>query len=247
MPSDRVHQRLVELSRTESVIKLNSSTFKDLAESHDTRTFSTVVLFTALRPTTSCPVCPFVADAFQRVVDVYRASEMHTNNALLFASIDFADEPEIFDSFRIKSVPWLMHLPAHSAPDKHDIYLITEAHSTTAMVISKWIEYRTGIALSKQPSESVQSGALIVVTALLVAASVYQRFSTVAFANKRETVATILVAFCITMAAGNVWNYVRSAPLLAAHEKHGILFMHPSMESQLCMESHMVMFICESN
>lgn len=243
MHGDRVYQRLTEMSQIESMIKLNANTFKELTDSQETRNFSIVVLFTALDPTSSCPVCRYVLGEFQKVADIYRASQIHSN-ALFFASIDFDDGPKIFHSFRIKSVPLLMHFPAYSAPEKNDIFLISETHSTTSTAISKWIEYRTGIQLIEKPSDFVENVSLLILI-ILLAVYVYQQFYQIACENKREAVAVILVAFCTSISGGSVWNYVKGAPILVTNDQYGIMFMHPSHQSQIYMETYMVMFICE--
>lgn len=187
-----MHQRLTEMSRTASVIRLNSHTFKEFTESHETRNYAMFVLFTALWSTTTCPLCPSILYKFQQVADVFRASELYIeSNALIyFATIDFDDGPEIFHSLQFNAMPSLMHFPPYSTPLTHDLVKTTVVDNRTD------VAYRNGLLhgtmMESDQLWKVMEMALFVYMIVLFVITAIRRFNKESLINRSETVSEIV-------------------------------------------------------
>lgn len=89
-------QQLTEMAHKKPVLKFNGNKFKEYVKATP-RSYSVIIMFTAMAPQRQCVVCKHASDEFTIVANSFRYSQSYSNK-LFFAVVDFDEGSDVFQS-----------------------------------------------------------------------------------------------------------------------------------------------------
>ncbi|CAI8020488.1 Tumor suppressor candidate 3 [Geodia barretti] len=138
----RVSQ-LLEWNSRRSVITLSSDKFNAYVRSKP-RNYSSVVMFTALKPGRGCSICKDAYDEYQIVANSWRYSNDYSSK-LFFIMVDIdEDGVDAFQQLHITTAPTYFHFPPLGKRKPEDQYDVSR-NSYQAEPLTKWVVERTGV------------------------------------------------------------------------------------------------------
>ena len=237
--AERVSQ-LVELSIKLPIIRLNTDRYKNFVKSTP-RNYSMVVMFTAMAAHRQCVVCKHANDEFQIVANSYRYSQFYSNK-LFFGVVDFDEGADVFQQLNLNTAPVFMHFPAKGKPKKSDT-MDLQRIGLSSESLAKWVAERTDIHIRIfRPPNYSGSIALIAMFALL-AIIFYFRRNSLSFLYNTSTWAVLSLVFAFLMTSGQMWNHIRSPPLLHKSQHGNVIYIHSSSQGQFIMETYIIIMI----
>jgi oligosaccharyltransferase complex subunit gamma len=135
-------QQLTDMSNKKAVLRLNGNKFREYIKAAP-RSYSVIVMFTAMAAQRQCMVCRHASDEFTIVANSFRYSQGYSNK-LFFAVVDFDEGSDVFQMLRLNTAPVFMHFPPKGKPKTADTMDISRI-GFSAEAIAKWIAERTDI------------------------------------------------------------------------------------------------------
>lgn len=87
-------QQLTDMSNKKAVLRLNGNKFREYIKAAP-RSYSVIVMFTAMATQRQCMVCRHASDEFTIVANSFRYSQGYSNK-LFFAVVDFDEGSDVF-------------------------------------------------------------------------------------------------------------------------------------------------------
>lgn len=233
-------QNLLDMNMKKSLLRFNGQKFRDYVK-QSPRNYSVIVMLTALAPSRQCQICRHAHDEFNIVANSYRYSPIYSNK-LFFAMVDFDDGSDVFQLLRLNTAPVFMHFPAKGKPkgaDTLDIHRVGFA----AEAIAKFVHERTDIQIRVFRPPNYSGTVAVITLAALLGAFLYLRRNNLEFLYNKQLWGSIAVLFCFAMISGQMWNHIRSPPLVHKSQNGGVAYIHGSSQGQLVIETYIVMFL----
>ncbi|XP_055902012.1 tumor suppressor candidate 3 [Eupeodes corollae] len=233
-------QNLLDMNMKKSLLRFNGQKFRDYVK-QSPRNYSVIVMLTALAPSRQCQICRHAHDEFNIVANSYRYSPIYSNK-LFFAMVDFDDGSDVFQMLRLNTAPVFMHFPAKGKPkgaDTMDIHRVGFA----AESIAKFVHERTDIQIRVFRPPNYSGTVAVITLAALLGAFLYLRRNNLEFLYNKQLWGSIAVLFCFAMISGQMWNHIRSPPLVHKSQNGGVAYIHGSSQGQLVIETYIVMFL----
>lgn len=233
-------QNLIDMNLKKSVLKFNANKFKEYVK-QSPRNYSVIIMLTALAPSRQCQICRQAHDEYTIVANSYRYSAVYSNK-LFFAMVDFDEGAEVFQMLRLNTAPVFLHFPAKGKPktaDSMDIHRV----GVSAEAIARFVHERTDIQIRVFRPPNYSGTVAVVTLAALLGGFLYLRRNNLEFLYNKQMWASIAVFFCFTMISGQMWNHIRSPPLIHKSQSGGIAYIHGSSQGQLVIETYIVMFL----
>lgn len=231
---------LLDMNAKKSLLRFNGQKFRDYVK-QSPRNYSVIVMLTALAPSRQCQICRHAHDEFNIVANSYRYSPIYSNK-LFFAMVDFDDGSDVFQMLRLNTAPVFMHFPAKGKPkgaDTMDIHRVGFA----AESIAKFVHERTDIQIRVFRPPNYSGTVAVITLAALLGAFLYLRRNNLEFLYNKQLWGAIAVLFCFAMISGQMWNHIRSPPLVHKSQNGGVAYIHGSSQGQLVIETYIVMFL----
>jgi len=143
---------------------------------------------------------------------------------------------------RLNTAPVFMHFPGKGKPkgaDTMDIHRVGFA----AEAISKFVHERTDIQIRIFRPPNYSGTVAMITLVALVGGFLYVRRNNLEFLYNKQMWAAIAVLFCFAMISGQMWNHIRSPPLVHKNQNGGVAYIHGSSQGQLVVETYIVMFL----
>lgn len=228
------------MSLKKSVLKFNGQKFREYVK-QSPRNYSIIVMLTALAPARQCAVCRLAYDEFTIVANSYRYSPIFSNK-LFFAMVDFDEGSDVFQMLRLNTAPVFMHFPAKGKPKSADTMDIHRV-GFSAESIAKFVHERTDIQIRVFRPPNYSGTVAVITLAALLGGFLYLRRNNLEFLYNKQLWASLAVLFCFAMVSGQMWNHIRSPPLIHKSSSGGIAYIHGSSQGQLVIETYIVMFL----
>lgn len=117
----------------------------------------------------------------------------------------------------------------------------------SAEALVKFVQERTDIQFRIVRPPSYSGIMVILLLGALVAGFLYMRRNNLEFLFNKRIWGVLALTFCMAMISGQMWNHIRSPPLLHRSPNGGISYIHGSSQAQLVIESYIVMFLSKIN
>lgn len=115
----------------------------------------------------------------------------------------------------------------------------------SAEALAKFVQERTDTQFRIVRPPSYSGIMVILLLGGLVAGFLYMRRNNLEFLFNKRMWGVLALTFCMAMISGQMWNHIRSPPLLHRGANGGISYIHGSSQAQLVIESYIVMFLSE--
>lgn len=129
--------------------------------------------------------------------------------------------------------------PQNAAADTLDL----QRAGFSAEALAKFVQERTDIQFRIVRPPSYSGIMVILLLGALVAGFLYMRRNNLEFLFNKRMWGVLALTFCMAMISGQMWNHIRSPPLLHRSPNGGISYIHGSSQAQLVIESYIVMFL----
>lgn len=226
-------QQLSEMSNKNAILQFNTKQFQDYVTS--TRSYSVIIMFTAMAPHWKCTACRDASDEFTLVAHTFRQSQEYSNN-LFFAVVDYDEAPVVFEMLGIDTAPKFIHFPPKGMPEKADIL-----NKFSAKAIAEWITARTDIEIRISHS-AISAGTFGRILQLAFAAwLLYLQYRYFGFLYFQKTCQIAAIFFCLTMMSGQMWNHIMKPRFVGKDEKGQNQYFDKSIWSQFELESYIVL------
>lgn len=233
-------QHLMDMNLKKSVLKFNGHKFREYVK-QSPRNYSVIIMLTAMAPSRQCAICRHAHDEFTIVANSYRYSPIYSNK-LFFVMVDFDEGSDVFQMLRLNTAPVFMHFPAKGKPkgaDTLDIHRV----GFSAEAIAKFVHERTDIQIRIFRPPNYSGTVAVVTIGALLAGFLYLRRNNLEFLYNKQLWGTLAIFFCFAMISGQMWNHIRSPPLVHRSQNGGIAYIHGSSQGQLVIETYIVMFL----
>ena len=233
-------QSLMEMNAKKAVLRFNGQKFREYVKQAP-RNYSAIVMLTALAPSRQCQICRHAHDEFTITANSYRYSASYSNK-LFFVMIDFDEGSDVFQMLRLNTAPVFMHFPAKGKPkgvDTMDIHRVGFA----AESIAKFVHERTDIQIRIFRPPNYSGTVAMITLVALIGGFLYVRRNNLEFLYNKQIWASIAVLFCFAMISGQMWNHIRSPPMVHRSQNGGVAYIHGSSQGQLKVETYIVMFL----
>jgi len=227
----------------EQTIKLNRADFGTYVTSRTE--YSTVVMFTAMKPERGCAICREAADEFH----VLAASIRYTGSQadlgkVFYVTVDY-DTHEgdvVFEQMNLSTAPAFYIFPPSKKPGKDD-KLDVAKFGFQAEHLAKWVHEQTGHSVSVYRPPNHSSTGFALIFGLSILAVLYVKWDVIGDLCTKDNVSWLLIAACLAFISGQVWNTIRTPQYLMRARGGGIGFIYPSTQNQLVAETHIVLVL----
>ncbi|XP_077863916.1 dolichyl-diphosphooligosaccharide--protein glycosyltransferase subunit TUSC3-like [Saccoglossus kowalevskii] len=237
---DRVKQ-LMDWNMKRSVIRLNGDKFRQYVKATP-RNYSMLVMFTAMQPQRQCTVCRQVNDEFQILANSWRYSQAYSNK-LFFASVDYDEAHDVFQSLKLNSAPALMHFPPKGKAKKGDTFDIQRL-GFAAEAITKWVGERTDIVIRVFRPPNYSGTIALALLFSLIGGLLYLRRNNLEFLYNKTMWGILSLCIVFAMTSGQMWNHIRGPPYAHKNPQTGQMsYIHGSRSGQFVAETHIVLLL----
>ncbi|CAI8020487.1 Tumor suppressor candidate 3 [Geodia barretti] len=205
----RVSQ-LLEWNSRRSVITLSSDKFNAYVRSKP-RNYSSVVMFTALKPGRGCSICKDAYDEYQIVANSWRYSNDYSSK-LFFIMVDIdEDGVDAFQQLHITTAPTYFHFPPLGKRKPEDQYDVSR-NSYQAEPLTKWVVERTGVPVNvmRPPNYTLLMIWLPVILLAFIIGYLKRENLHAIYEPKYWAIASM--AWIFVMISGQMWNNIRGPP-----------------------------------
>lgn len=112
-----------------------------------------------------------------------------------------------------------------------------------AEALSKWIQERTDIQIRIFRPPNYTGTFAILTLGSLVVGVLYLRRNNLEFLFNKRMWGVLALTFCFAMISGQMWNHIRTPPLMHRGANGGIAYIHGSSQAQLIIETYIIMFL----
>ena len=235
---------LWEMNKQKSIVILTQNEFEDLIKPSP-RSFSAIVLFTALDPKRDCVMCVAAHREYEHVAKLWKNSKNYSNH-LFFTNIDvdFGNGIEVIKSLGLTHAPVILHFAANRTQKKFDVFE-PQKQGYGSEVIAKWIQESTGIDIKIE--EIVDYRIFMAkfgvgIFSILFLFLCRNHFVSIMFSHYLWSL--ISIAFILIFVSGQVWNNIRSPPFSRNNPKTGgKMYVAPINNFQFIAETYGVLFL----
>lgn len=115
-----------------------------------------------------------------------------------------------------------------------------------AEALSKWIQERTDIQIRVFRPPNYTGTFAVLTLGSLVVGVLYMRRNNLEFLFNKRMWGVLALTFCFAMISGQMWNHIRTPPLMHRGANGGIAYIHGSSQAQLIIETYIIMFLSKS-
>lgn len=237
---ERVKQ-LSDWGSKRAVIRMNGDKYRQFIRSTP-RNYSVIIMFTAMQPQRQCSVCQNVNDEFQIVANSWRYSPSYSNK-LFFASVDYDEAPDVFNSLKVTAAPSIMHFPPKGKPKKGDVYDMQRL-GIQAEIMVKWVAERTDIQIRIFRPPNYSGTITLGVLMLMVAGFLYFKRNNLEFLYNKTMWGVAALSIVFAMTSGQMWNHIRGPPYAHRNPQSGqVSYIHGSSQGQFVAETHIIFLL----
>lgn len=235
-------QKMVDLKAKHGLlIPMDSEKFKKYVKSKHSK-YSVIAMFTALKPSFKCEICPDAKKEFSMLASSYEAQPSETTN-IFFVVVDYHNAQEAFKTMKLTHVPGFYYFPGSRKRKKTDTY-DSRRSGYNAVSLSRWLAEIEGIKIKIvvpfDYSSLIIPGCILLLTMFLILWK--PDFVLMIFGNKILWGFAVLFAVLV-MTSGQMWNHIRKPAQMSRNRKGDAEYIHGSRGGQYIFESYIVMAI----
>lgn len=232
-------QQLTSLSYQTPVIRLNVERFKSFVK-EPKRNYSVIVMFTALSPQRQCGICKPAHDEYIVLAESYRYSNAFSEK-LFFSMVDFDDDPELFQMFKLNTAPVFLHLPTNNKPTKVDHFDVTRS-GFSADQMANWVRERTDIEIQIFRPPNYLSYMLISVAVVVILGLLYLKRNNLGFLFSNFVWGILAMGTVCYFISGQTWNMINNPPFVSNRRNEMEIFANDS-NMQYIVETYIVFLL----
>lgn len=255
---DKRYKDIYELAlqSKSQIISLDDNTYEHYAL-QSPRSYSLIVFLTATHPKFKCHICNQLDKEYRTVSEAYNQYlKMNPTESrqLFFIRLDYENSKNIFNNYKINSVPLLFHISSSgSKVSDNFIYDINPrdqfhaAKETDAESIANFIKDHSGIHIPIQRSMIWLYLTLVTIfggIAFLIPPIINRLPLFLSILRHKPTWFMICILFYLMSTAGVVFDILRNPPMYHQNHQTGqVMFFYPQSGSQFVMEGFIIGFL----
>ncbi|CAJ0580821.1 unnamed protein product, partial [Mesorhabditis spiculigera] len=221
------------------LINLNQERWRNLVRSQP-RNYSVFVMFTALSPGVSCPICKPAYDEFHILANSYRYAYPELKKAY-FAVVDYEEAPTLFQQMNLNTAPVLYHFGPKVTGKKKPEQMDFQRHGFDADAMSRFVAEYTEVNIRVLRPPNYAAPVVVLLLIMLILGLLYMKRNNLEFLYNRNSWGLFCLCIVFIFMSGQMWNHIRGPPLIMTNPNtRETSFIHGSTQFQLVAETYIV-------
>ncbi|XP_039265739.2 dolichyl-diphosphooligosaccharide--protein glycosyltransferase subunit MAGT1-like [Styela clava] len=233
-------QKMVDLrSKHGLLIPMDSENFKKYVKSKHSK-YSIIAMFTALKPSFKCEICPDAKNEFSMLASSHAAQPSETSN-IFFVVVDYHNSQEAFRSMKLTHVPGFFYFPGDRKRKKIDTY-DSRRSGYNAVSLSRWLAEIEGIKIKIiVPFDYSKLAWPIGIAFVVMLLIIWKPHIAMLILGNKFLWGIGVLFVVLLMTSGQMWNHIRKPAQLNKNRQGGLEYIHGSRGGQYIFESYIVM------